>query len=59
MSVDLGLGQVGIVGLRSKVKVKCQNLAFGARSKVGVKVTGQGQRSGSNFWRSALNVKGL
>ncbi len=32
-------------------------LALRSRSKVGVKVTSQGQRSRSNFWRVAVDIR--
>ena len=33
-------------------------LALRSRSKVGVKFMGQGQRSRSNFWRAAVDMRG-
>ncbi len=33
-------------------------LALGSRSKVGVKVTGQGQTSRSNSWRAVVDIRG-
>ncbi len=73
IGVDLDLGQAGIVGQgrRSKVKVKCQKSCFsitvtllkaqgqrsGSRSKVETKVIGQGQRSRSNFWSTAIYIR--
>ena len=42
------------LALRSSSKVKIK----GSRSKVGIKVTGQGQRSRSNFWCAVVNIRG-
>ncbi len=39
------------IALRSRSKVL-------SRSKVRIKVMGQGQRSRSNFWRAAVNIRG-
>ena len=35
-----------------------QGQRSGSRSKVGVKVTGQGQRSRLLFWRAAVDIRG-
>ncbi len=40
--------------LRSRSKVK----GHGSRSNVEVKVISQGKRSGSNFWRAAVDIRG-